>query len=72
MKRRDTDEQIIGILQEHEASVTVKELCGKYNMSDATYYKWKDKYSGLEVNEARRFRDLEDEIRESKAEEADY
>jgi putative transposase len=44
MKSRFSDEQIIGILKEHEAGVTVKELCRKYGMSDATYYKWKAKY----------------------------
>jgi len=66
LKRRYTDEQIIGILKEHKAGVTVKELCRKYGMSDATYYKWKAKYSGLEVNEARRLRDLEDENRRLK------
>jgi putative transposase len=66
MKSRFSDEQIIGILKEHEAGVTVKELCRKYGMSDATYYKWKAKYSGLEINEARRLRALEDENRRLK------
>lgn len=66
MKSRFSDEQIIGILKEHEAGVTVKELCRKYGMSDATYYKWKAKYSGLEINEARRLRSLEDENRQLK------
>jgi putative transposase len=66
MKSRFSDEQIIGILKEHEAGVTVKELCRKYGMSDATYYKWKSKYSGMEVNEARRLRSLEDENRRLK------
>ena len=66
MKRRYTDEQIIGILKEHEAGVTAKELCRKHGMSDATFYKWKAKFSGMEVNEARRLRDLEDENRRLK------
>jgi len=66
MKRRYTDEQIIGILKEHEAGLTAKELCRKYGMSDATFYKWKAKFSGMEVNEARRLRDLEDENRRLK------
>jgi putative transposase len=66
MKSRFSDEQIIGILKEHEAGVTVKELCRKYGMSDATYYKWKARYSGLEINEARRLRSLEDENRRLK------
>jgi putative transposase len=66
MKRRYTDEQIIGILKEHEAGLTAKELCRKHGMSDATFYKWKAKFSGMEVNEARRLRDLEDENRKLK------
>ena len=66
MERRFTDEQIIGILKEHEAGITAKDLCRKHGMSDATFYKWKAKFSGLEVNEARRLRDLEDENRKLK------
>ena len=66
MKRRFTDEQIICILKEHEAGITAKGLCRKHGMSDATFYKWKAKFSGLEVNEARRLRDLEDENRKLK------
>ena len=66
MKHRFTDEQIIGILKEHEAGITAKDLCRKHGMSDATFYKWKAKFSGLEVNEARRLRDLEDENRKLK------
>jgi putative transposase len=54
MKRRFTDEQIIGVLKEHEAGLSAKELCRKYGMSDATFYKWKAKFSGMEVNEAHR------------------
>ena len=66
MKRRFTDEQIICILKEHEAGITAKDLCRKHGMSDATFYKWTAKFSGLEVNEARRLRDLEDENRKLK------
>ena len=66
MKRRYTDEQIIGILKEHEAGARAKDVCRKYGMSDATFYKWKAKFSGLEVNEARRLRSLEDENRRLK------
>ena len=66
MKRRFSDEQIIGILKEHEAGVTAKELCRKHGMSDATFYKWKAKFSEMEISEARRLRDLEDENRKLK------
>ena len=66
MKRRFSDEQIIGILKEHEAGITAKELCRKHGMSDATFYKWKARFSGMEISEARRLRDLEDENRKLK------
>ena len=62
MKRsRYTEEQIIGILKEQEAGTPVAELCRKHGMSDATFYTWKSKYGGLEVNEAKRLRALETE-----------
>ena len=66
MKRRFSDEQIICILKEHEAGVTAKELCRKHGMSDAMFYKWKAKFSGMDISEARRLRDLEDENRKLK------
>lgn len=59
MKRRFSEEQIIGILKEHEAGVSAKELCRKHGMSDASFYKWKTKFGGMEVSDARRLRDLE-------------
>jgi len=62
MKRsRFTEEQIIGILKEHEAGVSVAELCRKHGVSDASIYKWKAKFGGMEVSEAKRLRALEDE-----------
>ena len=63
---RFTEEQIIGVLKEAEAGMKAAELCRKHGISDATYYKWKAKYGGLEVNEARRLRQLEDENRRLK------
>ncbi|MGH9651620.1 MAG: transposase, partial [Terriglobales bacterium] len=63
---RFTEEQIIGVLKETEAGLKVGELCRKHGISDATYYKWKAKYGGLEVSEARRLRQLEDENRRLK------
>ena len=65
-KSRFTEEQIIGVLKEGEAGVAVKELCRKYGICDQTYYRWKAKYGGLEVSEARRLRQLEDENRRLK------
>lgn len=63
---RFTEEQIIGALKEAEAGMKTAEVCRKHGISDATYYKWKAKYGGLEVSEARRLRQLEDENRRLK------
>ena len=62
MKRsRFTEEQIIGILCEQEAGLAVTELCRKHGVSSPTFYKWKAKYGGLDVSEARRLKALEGE-----------
>ena len=62
MKRsRFTEEQIIGILREQEAGVPVADLCRKHGLSSPTFYKWKAKYGGLDVSEARRLKALKDE-----------
>ena len=67
MKRtRFTEEQIIGVLREHGAGAATSDLCRKHGISSATFYKWKAKYGGLEVSEARRLRSLEDENRRLK------
>ena len=65
-KSRFTEEQIIGVLKEGEAGVAVKELSRKYGIAEQTYYRWKAKYGGLEVSEARRLRQLEEENRRLK------
>jgi len=61
MKRRFTEEQIIGILAEAEAGMKVKEICRQHNISEQTYYRWKSKYSGMSVSELRRLKELEQE-----------
>ena len=58
---RFTEEQIIAILKEQEAGAKTAEVCRRHGISVATFYKWKAKYGGLEVSEARRLRALEDE-----------
>jgi len=63
---RFTEEQIIGVLKQAEAGMKTAEICRQHGVSDATYYKWKAKYGGLEVSEARRLRQLEDENRRLK------
>jgi putative transposase len=67
MKRqRHSEEQIIAVLQEAQAGATIEELCRRHGISQGTYYKWKQKFSGMEVNDARRLRLLEDENRKLK------
>ncbi len=62
MKRsRFTEEQIIGMLKEQEAGAKTADVCRKHGVSEATFYKWKAKYGGMDVSEARRLRALEDE-----------
>jgi putative transposase len=56
-----TQEQIIGILKQVEAGRSVAEVCREHGIGESTFYKWKSKYGGLEVNEARRLKTLEDE-----------
>jgi len=58
---RFTEEQIIGVVREQEAGVSTAEVCRRYGISAATFYKWKAKFGGLEVSEARRLRTLETE-----------
>jgi len=62
MKRsRFNEEQIIAILKEQEAGLATAEVCRRNGLSSATFYKWKSKFGGLEVSEARRLRSLEEE-----------
>jgi putative transposase len=67
MKRsRFSEEQIIAILREQEVGARTEEVCRKHGISSATFYKWKAKYGGLEVSDARRLKALDDENRRLK------
>jgi len=60
-KSRFTDEQIVGFLRQAEAGVVVKELCRANGFSDATFYKWRAKFGGMQAGEATRLREIETE-----------
>ena len=59
--KRYTEEQIIGILKEHEAGMPAQDVIRKHGIANGTFYRWKSKYGGMEVSEAKRLRELEAE-----------
>mgnify|MGYP000176773212 CR=1 FL=1 len=65
-KARRTEEQIIGILQEHEAGAKCADLCRKHGASDATFYAWRSRYGGMETSDARKLKALGEENRRLK------
>ena len=70
-RKRHTEEQIINVLKEAESGMKTPDICRKHGISDATFYKWKNKFGGMDVSEARRLRQLEDENRRLKTMVAD-
>lgn len=62
-KSRFTTEQIVGILKEQEAGAMISELCRRHGISDNTFHRWKRKYGGMEIPDARRLKQLEEENR---------
>jgi putative transposase len=60
-RKRFTEEQIIGVLKEHELGAKSSDLCRKHGISEATFYNWKSRYGGMDVSEARRLKALETE-----------
>ena len=61
MKKRYTEEQIIKAIKSHEAGTKVGDMCRDLGIAEGTFYNWRTKYAGMEVNEAKRLRDLESE-----------
>ena len=61
MKKRFTEEQIIGFLKQADGGVPVKELCRKHGFSDASFYNWRTKFGGMDVSDAKRLKSLESE-----------
>ena len=66
MKQRFTEEQIIRVLKEHENGKKVSDIVRENNISEQTFYRWKSKFGGMEVSEAKRLRQLEEENRKLK------
>jgi len=60
-RKRFTEEQIIGVLKEHELGAKTADVCREHGISEASFYKWKAKYGGMEVSEAKRLKTLEEE-----------
>ena len=60
-RKRFTEEQIVGVLREHEAGATARENCRRHGISEQTLYRWKSKYGGMEIPGTRRLRELEAE-----------
>nr|WP_179854598.1 transposase [Gilliamella apicola] len=64
--KKMTEHQIVAILKEAEAGIPVKELCRKYGMGNSTFYKWREKYGGMETSNIKRLKELEAENRKLK------
>ena len=65
-KKRFSEEQIIRILKEEEGSESIRDVCRRHNITEQTFYRWRNKYGGMDVSEARRLKELERENQELK------
>jgi putative transposase len=66
MKKRFTEEQIVRILQEASSGISTRDLCRKHKISEQTFYRWKNKYGGMDVSDVKRLKELEKENTELK------
>ncbi|PJX23345.1 IS3 family transposase, partial [Advenella sp. S44] len=66
MSKRKTESQIVAILKEAEVGMPIKDLCRKYGIGNSTFYKWREKYGGMEASDVRRLKELEEENRRLK------
>jgi len=66
MKKRFTEEQIIRVIKEQESGASVDDICRRHGVANSTFYKWKSKFGGMEVSEAKRLKELEAENRKLK------
>ena len=66
MSKRMTESQIVAILKEADAGMAVKDICRKYGVANSTFYKWREKYGGMEASDVRRLKELEEENRKLK------
>ena len=66
MSKRKTESQIVAILKEADAGLSVPEICRKYGVAQSTFYKWREKYGGMEASDVKRLKELEEENRRLK------
>lgn len=66
MSKRMTESQIVAILKEADAGMAIKDICRKHNIGSSTFYKWREKYGGMEASDVKRLKELEEENRRLK------